>query len=63
VIDGAGSYGIAIRKDSPNRAQIDSAMQAMWKKRYDGYAMSDYVVRSVHWDRSTHVLAGNSSSN
>ena len=63
VIDGAGTYGIAIRKDSPNRAQIDNAMQAMWKKRYDGYAMSDYVVRSVHWDRSTHVLAGNSSSN
>jgi len=63
VIDGAATYGVAIRKDSAYRSQIDDAMQTMWHKRYDGYAMSDYVVRSVRWDKSTHVLAGNSSSN
>lgn len=63
VIDGAATYGVAIRKDSAYRGAIDDAMQVMWKRRYDGYAMSDYVVQSVRWDRSTHLLAGNSSSN
>ena len=63
VIDGAATYGLAIRKDSAYRSQIDDAVQTMWKKRYAGYAMSDYVVQSVRWDRSTHVLAGNSLNN
>jgi len=55
-IDGAAFYGIAIRKDSPYRAQIEAEMQAYWDKQYPGYAMSDYVVRSVSWDRQKHEV-------
>jgi hypothetical protein len=62
IIDGAATYGLAIRKDSPYRTQIDAAVQTMWNKRYEGYPMSDYIVHSVRWDTSTHLLAGNSSN-
>jgi hypothetical protein len=39
-------FGMAIRRDSPYRAQIDSLAQAAWKKLYPSYSMDDYVVRN-----------------
>ena len=51
-VDGAASYGIAIRKNGPYTAQLGHEMEAYWAKRYPGRAMSDYVVQSVSWDKT-----------
>jgi hypothetical protein len=47
----AANYGLAIRKDSPYRAQVDRQMQVFWSGVYPGYRMSDYLVRSASWTR------------
>jgi hypothetical protein len=54
VYAGAANYGLAIRKDSPYRAEIDRQMVEFWKAAYPGYGMSDYLVRSARWTRAKH---------
>ena len=52
VFDGALTYGIALRKDSPFYAQMMAGMQHIWAKEYGGTRMEDYEVQSAHWDRT-----------
>jgi hypothetical protein len=54
VYAGAANYGLAIRKDSPYRAQIDQQLRAFWNKAYPGYALSDYLVLSASWTGQKH---------
>ena len=54
VYAGAANYGLAIRKDSPYRAQIEKQMQVFWSAAYPGYVMSDYWVRSASWSGVKH---------
>jgi hypothetical protein len=56
VYSGAANYGLAIRKDSPFRRQIDQQMQVFWNAVYPGYAMSDYLVRSASWTGQKHKV-------
>lgn len=56
VYAGAANYGLAIRKDSPYRAEIDRQLQVFWKAAYPGYKMSDYLVRSASWTRAKHQV-------
>jgi hypothetical protein len=58
VYAGAANYGLALRKDSPYRAQIDKQMQLYWKTAYPGYNMSDYLVRSASWTGQKHIVVG-----
>jgi hypothetical protein len=50
VYDGALTFGIAIRKDSPYYARLMAGMQRVWAKEYAGYPMEDYEVQSATWD-------------
>jgi len=52
IYDGALTYGIALRKESPYYAQIMAGMKRIWAKEYSGYRMEDYVVQSAHWNRN-----------
>lgn len=45
----AGNYGIAIRKDSPIRAQIEHQFDIFWSAVYPGYNPASYLVHSVTW--------------
>jgi hypothetical protein len=54
LYNGAANYGLAIRKGSPFRKQIDQQMQVFWSAMYPGYTMSDYLVRSASWTREKH---------
>jgi hypothetical protein len=54
VYAGAANYGLAIRKDSPYRTQIEQQMQVFWNAVYPGYKMSDYLVRSASWTKTKH---------
>jgi hypothetical protein len=56
VYDGALSYGIAIRKDSPYRAVIEREWENLWADLYPGYEMSDYIVQSVSWSRAVRTF-------
>jgi hypothetical protein len=56
VYAGAGNYGLAVRKDSPFRQQIDRQMKVFWNTAYPGYEMSDYRVRSASWTREKHQV-------
>ena len=56
VYAGAANYGLAVRKDSPYRAEIDRQMKVFWSAVYPGYRMSDYLVRSASWSRVKHAV-------
>jgi hypothetical protein len=55
----AGNYGIAVRKDSPVRAQIDHQLSIFWSKLYPGTNPSSYLVHSVTWTGLKHTIANN----
>jgi hypothetical protein len=55
---GAGNYGIAVRKDSPFRAQIDRQMQVFFAKNYPGSDPSAYLVHSASWTGLKHRVFG-----
>jgi hypothetical protein len=57
IYAGAGNYGIAIRKDSPVRAQIDHQLNIFWSKLYPGADPSAYLVHSVTWTGLKHIVA------
>ena len=48
VIAGAFNYGLAIRRDSPHRAEIEQDLAAAWTRLYGDVAMADYVVTGMH---------------
>jgi hypothetical protein len=50
----AGDFGLAVRKDSPYRQQIDRQMQVFWDSVYPRYRMSDYIARSASWTGQAH---------
>jgi hypothetical protein len=54
VWDGMFNYGIAVRKQSPYRASIESNLRGAWARAYPGYRMDDYQVRSVTWNPQKH---------
>jgi hypothetical protein len=49
VYAGAANYGLALRKNSPYRPQIEQQMQVYWNAVYPGYRIGDYHVRSANW--------------
>ncbi len=56
---GAASYGIAIRKDSPVRSQIDHQLSIFWSNLYPGTTPASYLVHSVSWTGLKHRVANN----
>jgi len=55
---GAANYGLAVRKDSPFRVQIQTQMQVFWHAVYPGTAMADYKVRSASWTGRKFTVIG-----
>jgi hypothetical protein len=55
----AGNYGIAVRKDSPFRPQIDQQLQIFWTKIYPGSDPSSYLVHSVAWTGRKYRVSNN----
>jgi hypothetical protein len=62
VYAGAANYGLAVRKESPNRAVLDRELPLLWEKLYPGYVMKDYLVRSASWTGQEHRLQSECSS-
>jgi hypothetical protein len=56
VYAGAANYGLAVRKDSPVRAQIEKQMHVFWSAVYPGFAMNDYLVKSASWSGAKHLV-------
>ena len=54
----AGNYGIAIRKDSRFRPELEHQLHVFWAKTYPGTAPSCYLVHSVTWSGQKHVVTG-----
>lgn len=55
---GAAYFGIAIRKQSPNRPAIMRQMEVFWRRFYSEYPMNDYVARSVSWSGRKYRVDG-----
>jgi len=53
---GAGNYGIAIRKDSPVRPQIEHQLGIFWSRVYPGTNPSSYLVHSATWTGLKHSV-------
>lgn len=58
IYAGAGNYGIAIRKDSPFRAQINRQFNIFWSQLYPGTDPGAYLVHSVTWSGNQHLVFG-----
>jgi len=54
---GAANFGIAVRKDSPLRSEIEKRMQVYWSAAYPGFVMKDYVVSAAKWSGQKHEVA------
>jgi hypothetical protein len=50
----AANYGIAVRKDSPVRPQIDHQLALFWQKLYPNTTPADYLVHSATWSAQKH---------
>jgi hypothetical protein len=55
----AGNYGIAIRKDSPVRPQIEHQLGIFWSRVYPGTDPSAYLVHSATWTGLKHSVPNN----
>lgn len=53
----AANYGIALRKDSRFRPQIDLAMAHYWNAAYPGRRMADYRASSASWSGRAHLVS------
>jgi hypothetical protein len=53
---GAADFGVAVRKDSPLRPQMEKQMQVFWTAAYPGYVMKDYVVSAAKWSGQKHEV-------
>ena len=58
VYAGAGNYGIALRKDSPLRPDINRQMAIFWQKNYPGYPQSQYLVHAATWTGAKQTYYG-----
>jgi hypothetical protein len=56
IYAGAADYGIAIRKDSPVRSQIEHQLSIFWSQVYPGTSPSDYFVHSATWTGQKHTV-------
>jgi hypothetical protein len=56
LYDGAANYGLAVRKDSPIRSQIEKQMEVYWSTAYPGLRMDEYLVRSASWTGQKHTV-------
>lgn len=56
VYAGAANFGIAVRKDSPLRSEIEKRMQVYWSAAYPGFVMKDYVVSAATWSGQKHEV-------
>ena len=56
---GAADYGIAIRKDSPVRPQMEHQLSIFWSRVYPGTTPSDYLVHSATWTGQKHSVRNN----
>lgn len=56
---GAGNYGIAIRKDSPARPQIEQRFNVFWSQVYPGTDPANYLVHSATWSGLKHSVLNN----
>ena len=55
----AGNYGIAIRKDSPVRPQIEHQLGIFWSHVYPSTDPSAYLVHSATWTGLKHSVPNN----
>ncbi|WP_158787126.1 hypothetical protein [Granulicella sp. L46] len=53
---GAGNFGVAVRKDSSARPQIEDQLNIFWSHLYPGTNPSDYLVHSVTWSGLQHSV-------
>jgi hypothetical protein len=58
LYDGAANYGIAVRKDSPIREQIEKQLKVYWSAAYPGYDMNDYLVKTASWTGHKYKVVG-----
>jgi hypothetical protein len=58
VYAGALNYGLAVRKDSPYRKEIDQQLVQLWQRLYPGHPMESYRVLAVHWSGMQYRLHG-----
>ncbi len=54
----AANYGIALRKDSPFRPQLEHQLQLFWSKTYPGTDPAAYLVHSATWSGQKHPVTG-----
>jgi hypothetical protein len=57
VLAGAVNSGIAIRKDSPVRIQLEERIQRLWVEIYPQSRMSEDWVQSAEWTGQKHLAA------
>jgi hypothetical protein len=58
VYAGALNYGLAVRKDSPYRTEINQQFVQLWQRLYPGQTMESYRVLAVHWSGAQYRLHG-----
>ena len=49
------NFGVAVRKDSPYRAQLTAALRREWRVAYPGFSMESYVTEKVRWNPQPQV--------
>ncbi|MGI4756383.1 MAG: hypothetical protein ACRYGF_05985 [Janthinobacterium lividum] len=52
------NFGVAVRKDSPYRAQLTAALEREWRVAYPGFPMDPYVTEKVRWSPQPQVGSG-----
>jgi len=56
IYAGAAGYGLAVRKDSPFRPQIDHQLALFWQKLYPNTTPADYLVHAATWSGQKHPV-------
>ena len=52
---GAMNYSVAIAKNGPYRALLESRLAALWPQLYPGTTPEEYLTSAVRWDRRTYL--------
>ncbi len=58
VYANAANFGLAVRKDSPYRADIDRQLGVFWAAMYPGTTPDAYLVHAASWTGAKHVVYG-----
>jgi hypothetical protein len=56
IYAGAAGYGLAVRKDSPVRPQIDHQLAVFWARLYPNTNPADYLVHTATWSGQKHSV-------